>query len=168
VRVALPAGPLSMNSAFTLLPFTNVLVELKLTGSQIAAVLEDAVANHLDNGQSNGSHPYAAGLRWSLDLSKPKGQRFSNLQVRSRTAGTWSALEPARTYTVATNDFIASGKDGYTTFGTVFAAGNYVNNYLLYSQTFVDYVKVRSTIRRPSAADYSHQSVRTAAGVTLP
>ncbi len=168
VRIAVPAGTLSMNTAFTLLPFTNVLVELPMTGQQIVSVLEDAVANHLDAGQSNGSHPYAAGLRWHLDMSQAKGQRFSNVQVRDRGTGAWSAIDPARTYTVATNDFIASGKDGYTTFGTVYATGNYVNNYLLYTQTFVDYVLAKGSIARPAAADYSHQAVTTAAGVVLP
>jgi 5'-nucleotidase len=170
VRIAVPAGTLSMNTAFTLLPFTNVLVELPMTGQQIVQVLEDAVANHLDVNPSSGSgsHPYAAGLRWDLDMSKAKGARFANVQVRNRSTGAWSAIDPARTYTVATNDFIASGKDGYTTFGTVFATGNYVNNYLLYTQTFVDYVLSKGSVGRPAAADYSHQSVTTAAGVKLP
>jgi 5'-nucleotidase len=168
VRIPVPAGTLSMNTAFTLLPFTNVLVELPMTGQQIVNVLEDAVSNHLDSAQSNGSHPYAAALRWDLDMSKAKGSRFSNVQVRNRATGVWSAIEPARTYTVATNDFIASGKDGYTTFGTVYATGNYVNNYLLYTQTFVDYVLAQGSISRPAAANYAHQKVTTVGGTVLP
>jgi len=168
VRIAVPAGTISMNTAFTLLPFTNVLVELPMTGQQVIDVLEDAVANHLDAGQSSGSHPYAAALRWRLDMSQPRGSRFSQVEVRDRTTGVWAAIEPARNYTVATNDFIASGKDGYTTFGTVNATGNTVNNYLLYTQTFVDHVLAQGSIGRPAAADYSHQSVITAAGVALP
>ncbi len=168
VRVALPAGTLSMNSAFTLLPYTNVLVELQMTGAQIVSVLEDAVANHLDNAQSTGSHPYAAGLRWKLDMSRAKGARFSQVQVRNRLSGVWSGIDPAHRYTVVTNDYIASGKDGYTTFGEIFATGAYVNNYLLYTQTFVDYVRVKGSVGRPAAADYSHQAVTTATGVVLP
>ena len=121
-----------------------------------------------DAAQSTGSHPYAAGLRWSLDMSQPRGARFSNVQVRNRVTGAWGLIEPMRNYTVVTNDFIASGRDGYTTFGSVFQTGNYVNNYLLYTQTFVDYVIARGTVNRPAAADYSHQSVITASGLTLP
>ncbi|MDQ7743975.1 5'-nucleotidase C-terminal domain-containing protein [Hydrogenophaga pseudoflava] len=168
VRIAIPAGPLSMNTAFTLLPFTNVLVELRLTGQQLVAALEDAVSNHLDAAQSSGSHPYAAGLRWDLDMSLPRGSRFGNVQVRHRTTGAWGPIEPMRLYTVVTNDFIASGRDGYATFGAVFATGAYVNNYLLYTQTFVDHVRMLGTVTRPAAADYSHQSVTTAAGLRLP
>ncbi len=168
VRVPVAAGSLNMNSAFTLLPFTNVLVEVELSGREVVAALEDAVANHLDLAQSNGSHPYAAGLRWDLDLSKAKGQRFSNVQVRNKTTGAWTAIDLAKTYVLVTNDFIASGKDGYTALGTAYNAGRYVNTYLLYTQSFVDYVLAKGTVARPARADYSHQRVVTAAGVVLP
>ena len=168
VRVPVAAGGLSMNTAFTLLPFTNVLVEVELTGREVVAALEDAVANHLDLAQSNGSHPYAAGLRWDLDMSKPKGQRFANVQVRNKTTGAWTAIDLAKTYVLVTNDFIASGKDGYTALGTAYNAGRYVNTYLLYTQSFVDYVLAKGTLARPARADYSHQRVVTAAGVVLP
>ena len=168
VRVPVAAGQLNMNSAFTVLPFTNVLVEMGLTGAQIIAALEDATANHLDKGQSSGSHPYAAGLRWNLDMSKPAGQRFGNVQVRNKTSGAWTAIDPAKTYVVVTNDFIAAGQDGYTTLGTVYKTGAYTNTYLLYTQSFVDYVQAQGTISRPKAADYSHQSVVSKTGVALP
>ena len=168
VRVPVAAGGLSMNTAFTLLPFTNVLVEVELTGREVVAALEDAVANHLDLAQSNGSHPYAAGLRWDLDMSKPKGQRFANVQVRNKTTGAWTAIDLAKNHVLVTNDFIASGKDGYTALGTAYNAGRYVNTYLLYTQSFVDYVLAKGSLARPARADYSHQRVVTAAGVVLP
>jgi 5'-nucleotidase len=132
------------------------------------AVLEDGVANHLDNAQSSGSHPYAAGLRWDLDMSKVRGQRFSNVQVRNKTTGAWSAIDPTKTYVLVTNDFTASGQDGNTTLGGIYKAGRYVNTYLLYTQSFVDYVIAQKTIARPAAADYSHQKVISKAGVALP
>ena len=172
VRIPVQAGTLSMDTAFTLLPFTNVLVELKVNGQQLKDVLEDAASAHLDAAvASTGAHPYAAGLRWDLDMSQAKGSRFSNLEVRDRQTGTWSNLSLIKVYTVATNDFIASGKDGYTTFGPIYASGNYVNNYLLYTQTFVDYVQTKTAlaqaISRPARSEYSHKSVITKAGAAL-
>jgi 5'-nucleotidase len=168
VRVPVAAAGLSMNTAFTLLPFTNVLVEMELSGAEIVATLEDAVNNHIVTPSGNGSHPYAAGLRWDLDMSKVKGQRFTNVQARHKTTGAWSAIDPAKTYVLVTNDFIAAGKDGYTTLGVAYSAGRYVNTYLLYTQSFVDYVLAKTTIARPARADYSHQTVVTAAGLVLP
>ena len=168
VRVPIAAGPLSMNTAFTVLPFTNVIVEMDLSGQEVVNALEDAVANHLDALQSSGSHPYAAGLRWDLDMSKAKGSRFSNVQVRDKTTGAWSAIDLSKTYVLATNDFIASGKDGYTALGTAYTAGRFVNTYLLYTQTFADWVTLKGTVARPARAEYSHQTVITKAGATLP
>jgi 5'-nucleotidase/UDP-sugar diphosphatase len=163
-----PLVSLNMNTAFTLLPFTNVLVEMEVTGKEVVGALEDGVANYLDLAQSNGSHPYAAGLRWDLDMSKAKGQRFTNVQVRDRVTGVWVALDLTKTYVLVTNDFMAAGKDGYTTLGVAYNAGRYVNTYLLYTQSFVDYVLAKGSIARPARADYSHQRVVTAAGAVLP
>lgn len=169
VRVPLAAGSLSMNSAFTLLPFTNVLVELDMTGAEVLAAIEDGVDNFVLNPSGGtGSYPYAAGLRWNIDMSRPKGQRLSQVQVRNKTSGVWSALDPARSYVMVTNDYIASGKDGYTALGTVSKSGRSVNTYLLYTQSFVDYVQAKGSIARPPRSEYSNQTVVTTAGVTLP
>ncbi len=168
VRMPIAAGPLSLGAAFGLLPFNNVLVELRLSGQQIIDTLEEAVSHHQDAGQSSGSHPYAAGLRWRLDLSQPRGARFSAVQVRERTSGVWRAIDIGRSYTVVTNDFIASGKDGYATFGAVFAGSEPMRSTRLYTQAFIDYVRARGVLERPDASDYSHQSVITAAGLELP
>ncbi len=168
VRARVAAGTLSMNTAFTVLPFTNVLVELDLTGAEVLAALEDGVANHLDLRQSNGSHPYAAGLRWDLDMSQPRGRRFTNVQVRDKASGAWAPLDLAKTYVLVTNDFVAAGRDGYATLGPVYAAGRYVNTYLLYTQTFVDYLTATGPLVRPARGDYSHQKVITRGGVALP
>ena len=63
---------------------------------------------------------------------------------------------------------VAAGRDGYATLGPVYAAGRYVNTYLLYTQTFVDYLTATGPLARPSRADYSHQTVITRDGRALP
>jgi len=166
VRVPMSAGDITYNTAFTLLPFTNVLVELDITGQEVVDALEDAVSNHLDAAQSTGSQPYAAGLRWDLDLSQPKGTRFSNVEVKNGS-GSWVAIEPATTYVMVTNDFIAEGRDGYTTLGEVTDDGRTTNTFLLYTQSLVDYLLKTGMVSPPLRADYSHQQVINASGSTL-
>lgn len=78
------------------------------------------------------------------------------------------ALDTTKTYVLVTNDFIAAGKDGYVALGVAYNAGRYVNTYLLYTQSFVDYVLTKGTLARPPRSDYSHQAVVTAAGIALP
>lgn len=168
IRTALPGGDVTINTAHTVLPFSNMLIEVPVSGRQLVNVLEDAVANHLDNKNSDGSHPYAAGLRWDLDMSKPRDSRFSRLEVRDRASDEWRPLDPQRIYTVVTSDYLAEGGDGYATLATIHRTGHSVNTYLLYTQTFIDYLQGKGTITRPAAADYSHQKTIAKDGRPLP
>ena len=164
VRIAVPAGAMSMNTAYTILPFTNVLVEMNLTGAQLVAALEDATANHLDNAQSNGSHPYAAGVRWDLDMSKAKGQRFSNVQVRNKTTGAWAPIDLAKTTCWSPTTSSPRARTATPRWAPCTRPARLREHHLLYTQSFVDYVKAKGTIARPAAADYSHQKVISKAG----
>ena len=158
VRIDVPAGDVTIKTAYTLLPFANTLTELTMTGAEINAVLEDALDYALMTGGSTGAYPYAAGLRWDVNLSKPKGQRFSNLQVKGKTASAWTALDPAATYKVVSNSYTAQGKDGYLTFKTVTDSGRALDTYLDYAQSFVDYVKKVGTLNKLPVSDYSTQN----------
>lgn len=140
VRTDVAAGNITIGTAYTLLPFSNTLVELEMSGQQILNVLEEAITYTLDPDGSTGAYPYAAGLRWQLDLSQPLGSRFSNVEINSRLAGEWIAIDPQASYKVVTNSFIAAGRDGYLTFGKI-AAEHKVDTFLDYAQAFVDYVK---------------------------
>ncbi|WAJ71268.1 bifunctional metallophosphatase/5'-nucleotidase [Catenovulum adriaticum] len=162
VRVDVAAGDFTIADAFTLLPFSNTLVTLEMTGQQIVDVLEDALANTLDNEGSTGSYPYASGLRFNVDASAAKGSRVSNVEVNPRVAASWTTIDLNTTYTVVTNDFIASGQDGYATFGTVFNSGDYVDTYTEYAQGLIDYAEMLSednmTIDKLPAEEYSTQN----------
>jgi|GEM_PF-124455 len=158
VRVDIAAGTITTGDAYVLLPFANTLVNLDMTGAQIVAVLEDAFDYAIAKDGSTGAYPYAAGLRWDVDRSKPKGQRFSNVEVKGKKDSTWSPIDLNKTYVVVTNDYTASGKDGYATFGTVYKDPTKVENtYLDYAQSFVDYVKVQGTLRKLPVEEYSTQ-----------
>ena len=161
VRVDVETGPYTIADAFTLLPFSNTLVTLDMTGQQIIDVLEDALANALDNGGSSGSYPYASGLRFEVDASQEKGSRVSNVEVNPQVAGDWTAIDTSATYTVVTNDFIASGQDGYDTFAIPFDAGDYEDTFTEYAQGFINYVEAltadgQNLIKLPEA-EYSTQ-----------
>lgn len=167
VRTPIASGEINYGEAVALLPFGNTLVEFEITGKQVVDTLENAVDNHLAKKGSSGSHPYAAGLRWDLDMSKAKGNRFTNLEVKDRKNGTWSTLNLEETYTLVTNNYIAEGRDGYTTLGTLFEQGKVVDTFLLYTDSFINYVKKLGKIDLPARDDYSHKTVITKDGKTL-
>lgn len=109
VRVDLPAGEVDVRRIYTALPFRNTLQRLHLSGAELKATLEAALAAVIAG--NTGSYPYAAGLRWQVDLNRPEGGRFHALEVKQQ--GRWVPLEPARSYTLATSDFLADGGDYY-------------------------------------------------------
>ncbi|MBN2647146.1 MAG: 5'-nucleotidase C-terminal domain-containing protein [Thiotrichales bacterium] len=157
VRIDVPAGDITVETAYSLLPFANTLVEIEMTGAEIKQVLEEAVRNTLDPNGSSGSYPYAAGLRWDMDLSQPFGSRLSNLQFKARGSESWQAFDLATNYIVVTNSFTAGGKDGYLTFGAI-SDDKKVDTFLDYAQSFSDYAKEQATVQRLPFSEYSTQN----------
>ena len=160
VRIDVPAGDFTIGDAYKLLPFSNTLVELKMSGEEIKNVLEDALDYALNPEGSTGAYPYAAGVRWHVDVSRDKGSRFSGLEFKGPKDGTWTELDMDRIYTVVTNNYISSGRDGYLTFGTISKEGRVTNTYLDYAQSFVDYVRKVGTVDKLDKSDYSTQSFK--------
>jgi len=83
VRVDIAEGELTIGDAYTLLPFSNTIVELDMTGNELKTVLEEALDYAISEGGSSGAYPYASGMRWKVDASQPKGERFSELEVKA-------------------------------------------------------------------------------------
>lgn len=158
VRTDIEAGDITIGDAYTLLPFANTLVDLTMTGAEIRQVLNEAVTfAHAPDG-STGAYPYAAGLRWDVDMTRSDGDQLFNIEVRGRSETQWRALTETESLNVVTNSFTGGGRDGYITFGTVTEDGRSVDTFLDYAQSFVDYVRAQTTISKPALEDYSTQS----------
>jgi 5'-nucleotidase len=141
-RISIPSGKISYGTAYTLLPFSNTLFEIDMKGSDIKQVLEDAIINFKDNDGSTGSFPYAYGLRYDLDMTKPKFKRVLNLEIMDRKTRAWSAIDMDKTYVIVTNNYIAEGRDGYGTFKSVQESGaKAIDTYIDYAESFVEYIK---------------------------
>ncbi len=91
----------------TELPFGNRTVKLQLTGAQLLEALENGVSK-VEEGA--GRFPSTSGLVMTWSRSAPPGERVKSVTVNGKP------LDPAATYTVATNDFVAKGGDGYSVF----------------------------------------------------
>lgn len=161
VRTDIPVGSISIGDVYTLLPFDNTLVNLKVTGAELKQVLEEVMDYIISGSPAGGAYPYGSGIRWVTDLSQPAGKRITAIEVRLKKDDHWHPLELQKTYVVVTNDFIASGKDGYHTFAKVSADGRAVDTYIDNARAFVDFVKKRtaedhSLIKLP-LSEYSTQ-----------
>ena len=141
VRISLPAGDLTYEMVYKLLPFSNTLFEIKMSGAEVKQVLEDAIEN-IARGGSDGSFPYCYALKYDVDATQAYGRRVRNLEFKDRKTGSYSVLQGEAQYVVVTNDYIAAGKDGYDTFAAVQTArGPGTQTYLDYAMSFVNHVQ---------------------------
>lgn len=103
-----PAGTeLTRKTVLTELPFGNSTVKLELSGAQLREALEHGVSG-IEDGQ--GRFPQVSGLTFSFDGSKPVGSRVTEVTVGGKP------LDDGATYTLATNDYVGGGGDGYGVF----------------------------------------------------
>jgi 2',3'-cyclic-nucleotide 2'-phosphodiesterase (5'-nucleotidase family) len=86
------------------LPFGNRTVKLQMTGAQLLDALEHGVSA-VEEGA--GRFPHVSGITMTWSRSASPGERVKSVSVNGKP------LDPMATYTVATNDFIAGGGDGY-------------------------------------------------------
>lgn len=115
---------LTRRDILTELPFGNVTQVTELPGSQILLALENGFSQ-IEKGA--GRFPHVSGMEVVYDPSAQPGARVSSVTI----AG--AALDPDKVYTLATNDYILGGGDGYDALGggrilTNAGGGNLVAN----------------------------------------
>jgi 5'-nucleotidase/UDP-sugar diphosphatase len=108
IRTSVPRGEIRAKDIYAALPFDNYIVAIKLTGEQIRETLEHGVSAV---GRAEGRFPQVSGIAFVYSRSDPPGHRVKEIFIGGRP------VDPKGEYTVATNDFLAAGGDGYKAFG---------------------------------------------------
>ena len=108
VRASIGKGPIDVGEVYSVLPFDNYIVAVKLKGRQVMEILEHGVSGV---EEESGGFPQVSGISFSYSRSAPKGARVKYAEIGGRP------LDPEGHYTLATHDFLAAGGDGYKTFG---------------------------------------------------
>src|SRR6266436_4848858 len=113
----LPEGEVRERDVMGVYPYENTLQAIRISGNQLKAYLEQA-ARYFRTYQTgapliNDSVPgfnfdVVSGVTYSIDLTKPPGQRVRGLAYRGR------AVAPADSFTLALNSYRQSGGGGYT------------------------------------------------------
>jgi 5'-nucleotidase len=119
LRSSIDSGDVSMGEILTVLPFQNTIATFQLKGADILAALENGVSQ-IDEGA--GRFMQVSGMKYSFDRSKPAGSRIVSVDVKEGDA--FVSLDPAKTYSVASNNYVRTGGDGFKIFAT-----NAVNAY---------------------------------------
>jgi 5'-nucleotidase len=106
-------GPwdLVVGDAFAVLPFGNSVVTREVTGELLWQILENGVSRvNPDGTATDGRFPQVSGFRFTFDSTLPARSRVVSVELADGTP-----IPPDGTvYTLATNDFVNAGGDGYT------------------------------------------------------
>jgi len=99
-------GRLTYGQLYSVQPFTNQLVTGTLTGVELKAVLEEG----FDANQPLQYLSPSAGFTYSVDLTRPVGQRITAMTLNGKP------IDSAADYRITVNNFLAGGGDSFATF----------------------------------------------------
>jgi 5'-nucleotidase len=142
-------GTVTYGQVFAVQPFGNNLVVKTMTGGQLKALLEQQFT--VKDGATKVASLLipSANFRFAYDLSRADGQRVLTMKLDDR------AIDPARSYRVTVNNFLASGGDGFSAFASspnVFDAGIDLDALEAYFKT-APAIATNRTMRRNAKAD---------------
>lgn len=104
-------GVVTYGESFTVQPFTNMMNVVDLTGAQLVAALQQQVSG--SNEASPKILQVSKGLTYTLDLTKSGAARVVTDTIRLNG----ETIDPAKSYRVAMNEFLAGGGDGFAALG---------------------------------------------------
>ncbi|MFD9894956.1 bifunctional metallophosphatase/5'-nucleotidase [Amycolatopsis sp. NPDC059027] len=98
-------GVVTYGEAFTVQPFSNIMQTITLTGANLKNVLEQ-------QWSATGSRilQISNTLHYTYSASAPIGSKVSNITVGGKP------VDPAASYRVSVNNFLAAGGDGFAEF----------------------------------------------------
>jgi 5'-nucleotidase len=99
-------GEVTYGEAFAVQPFNNLVATQTLTGAQLKDVLEQQFVGYA--GQTTQKILPSDGFTYTYSTSAEPGSKVSDMKLDG------TPVDPAATYRVTTNDFLANGGDGFT------------------------------------------------------
>jgi 2',3'-cyclic-nucleotide 2'-phosphodiesterase (5'-nucleotidase family) len=157
LNASLPAGPITVARLSALYPYDNTLRAVKLSGAQLRAYLEQSARYFRQNADGSVdvdpaipgfNYDIVAGVDYTIDVSKPIGQRITTLDFDGRP------VAPTDTFTMALNNYRQTGGGG---FAMLRDAPVVYDRQLEIRQLLIDEVRRKGTL---SPSDYFHPNWR--------
>ena len=132
IRVSVEAGDITLGTIKSIMPFSNDLAVINVTGAQLLEALE-AACQAVGTDEAIGAFPQVSGITFTLDASVPfeagsvypdstfhspaaPGARVTITDVAGR------GFDEKATYSIATSSFICEGGDTYHAFKDAYDA----------------------------------------------
>ena len=132
IREDIPVGEITKGKIAAIFPFGNTIEVKKITGADLKAMLEWSVS---DYPAAKGAFLQVSGLEFTFDPAQPVDSKVMEITVGGE------AFDETKEYTVAINDFMSAGGDGYAMlakYDTQTIFGTYeeiIQNYLVTNGT---------------------------------
>ena len=143
IRASIDKGNVTMKDMKTVFPYDNTISILQVKGGQLLEILEASCASA---PEPLGAFPQVSGIEFTINTNVPyekgnqypdstyfapakPGARITNVKIGAK------ALDPDKTYTIATNDFLAAGGDTYY----LFKGLERYNTYVALEDALIDY-----------------------------
>ncbi|HEX4681100.1 MAG TPA: 5'-nucleotidase C-terminal domain-containing protein [Gemmatimonadaceae bacterium] len=152
---SIPAGPITVARLAALYPYDNTLRAVKLSGAQLRGYLEQSAryfrqradgSVDADPNIPGFNYDVVAGVNYTLDLSRPVGDRLTQLDYDGRP------VAPTDTFTMALNNYRQTGGGGFT---MLRGAPVVYDRQLEIRQLLIDEVRSKGVLR---PGDYFHQN----------
>lgn len=138
LRTEIPQGDITYGLMYTVMPFDNTLVTMDLKGSDILKAVEHGI------DLPTAGYGSFSGLIVEYDPLAEYGSKVTKITLADS-----SPLEPDKYYKVVTNDFMATGGDGYDFSGAI----NVVDTFIPIRDMLVDKIVEEGSIDA-KAVDY--------------
>jgi len=132
IRTSIPVGDITFGKIAELFPFGNTIQVKKIIGADLVKVLEQSVSGY---PAPQGAFLQVSGLSFVFDPAKAVGSRVTKVTVGDKP------INSAAEYTVAINDFLGIGGDGYE----LFKAYPIYAEYGTYEEIFANYLNINGT-----------------------
>jgi 2',3'-cyclic-nucleotide 2'-phosphodiesterase/3'-nucleotidase len=157
LNASLAAGPITISRLSALYPYDNTLRAVRINGEQLRAYLEQSASyfRTSDDGSAGVdpsipgfNYDIVSGVDYTIDVSKPIGERITQLDYNGRP------VAPADTFTMALNNYRQTGGGG---FSMLRDAPVVYDRQQEIRQLLIDEVRAKGTLE-PS--DYFHSNWR--------
>ena len=134
IRISVEPGDISLKTLKTIMPFSNNVQVIDITGAQLLEALE-AACQGIGTGDALGAFPQVAGITFTLDAATPfaEGPLYPDSTYASPadpgarvtiTDVGGKGFDLDETYTLASTDFLCIGGDTYHAFKEAAEAGD--------------------------------------------
>ncbi|XP_033106990.1 5'-nucleotidase-like [Anneissia japonica] len=115
IQSPIKPGEITVGNVRQTFPYGNTIDTIEMTGEHLLQALEHSISGHDGQTRSN-DFLQVAGLRVLYDVTRPAGDRVTDVQVRcSRcTEPSYDKLKETTVYRIVTNSYIAGGGSGYS------------------------------------------------------